>query len=217
MPMHRVTIVSLRIVMLRLSLVIFCFIPYLAVAELASVDIYSDEQLLTLIRTDRYLEQVQTDDCQLVQDIEARAEILKQPMYQFLWGEMLNHGVCVPKHASRGMKQLQIAAEQGSAEAMLKLAEYYYHGKMVVKDKNRAVQYVMPAAANGDVPARLMLVRLFSEGYGSPVDYKLGYHWLYNSVFNDEATQKQATSLLQNLAAKMPASIVERAQQPQLH
>ena len=203
--------------MLRISLLILSFISYIAVAEMASVDIYNDEQLLKLIRTNQYLQQVKADDCQLVQDIEARAEVLKQPMYQFLWGEMLNHGVCVPQHASRGMKQLQIAAEQGSAEAMLKLAEYYYHGKMVVKDKNRAVQYVMPAAANGDVPARLMLVRLFGEGYGSPVDYKLGYHWLYNSVFNDEATQKKATSLLQKLAAKMPASIVARAQQPQLH
>ncbi len=217
MPMHRVTKVSLRIVMLRLCLFVLCLLPNLAMAELTSVDIYSDEQLLKLIRNDVYLKQVKLDDCQLVQDIEARAEILKQPMYQFLWGEMLNYGVCVDKHASRGMKLLQTAAEQGSAEAMLKLAEYYYHGQMVVKDRNRAVQYVMPAAANGDVPARLMLVRLYGEGYGSPVDYQLGYHWLYNSVFNDAASQKKATSLLQMLAAKMPASIVERAQQPQLH
>jgi len=45
----------------------------------------------------------------------------------------------------------------------------------------------------------------------------MGYHWLYNSIFDDEIQQKKATSLLQQLAVKMPTSIVERAQQQQLY
>ncbi|NKF49457.1 sel1 repeat family protein [Shewanella sp. WXL01] len=185
--------------------------------DIEAYDIYGDEVLTELIRRDRYLQRVEDDECQLVQDIEAKAEVLRQPLYQFLWGEMLNHGVCVPKHSARGMALLQTAAEQGSAEAMVKLAEYYYSGKLVITDKNRAVQYVLPAAANGDIRARLMLVRLFGEGYGSPRDYELGYHWLYNSYFDDSAQHKQAMSLLKMLAAKMPESIVKRAQQPQLY
>jgi TPR repeat protein len=203
--------------MLRICLLLLSVFSINVFAVTEAVDIYSDQQLISLIRSNQYLQRVKADDCQLVQDIEARAEVLQQPMYQFLWGEMLNNGVCVKAHPSRGMALLQTSAEQGSAEAMVKLADYYYRGKLVVKDPNRAVQYVLPAAANGDLTARMTLVRLFGEGYGSPADYELGYHWLYNSIFDDDAQQKKASSLLQMLAAKMPASIVARAQQPQLY
>ncbi|KVX03001.1 tetratricopeptide repeat protein [Shewanella frigidimarina] len=203
--------------MLRICLLLLSVVSINVFAVTEAVDIYSDQQLISLIRSNQYLQRVKADDCQLVQDIEARAEVLQQPMYQFLWGEMLNNGVCVKAHPSRGMALLQTSAEQGSAEAMVKLADYYYRGKLVVKDPNRAVQYVLPAAANGDLTARMTLVRLFGEGYGSPADYEFGYHWLYNSIFDDDAQQKKASSLLQMLAAKMPASIVARAQQPQLY
>ena len=37
------------------------------------------------------------DECQLVQDIEARAVKVAMPSYQFLWGDMLAYGVCVKK------------------------------------------------------------------------------------------------------------------------
>ncbi|MCL1114631.1 MULTISPECIES: tetratricopeptide repeat protein [Shewanella] len=203
--------------MLRISLVLLSLLSLNAFALTEAVDIYSDKQLISLIQSNQYLQRVKADECQLVQDIEARAEILQQPLYQFLWAEMLNHGVCVKAHPSRGMMLLQTSAEQGSAEAMVKLADYYYRGKLVMKNPNRAVQYVLPAAANGSLSARMMLVRLFSEGYGSPTDYEMGYHWLYNSIFDDDAQQKKASSLLQVLAAKMPASVVARAQQSQLY
>lgn len=203
--------------MLRLSLALLSLISVNVFALTEAVDIYSDKQLISLIHSDQYLQRVKADDCQLVQDIEARAEVLKQPLYQFLWGEMLNNGVCVSAHPSRGMMLLQTSAEQGSSEAMVKLADYYYRGKLVVKNPNRAVQYVLPAAANGNVAARMLLVRLFGEGYGSPTDYEMGYHWLYNSIFDNDAQQKKASSLLRMLAAKMPASRVARAQQPQLY
>ncbi|GGQ08869.1 tetratricopeptide repeat protein [Shewanella litoralis] len=203
--------------MLRISLVLFSLISTHAFALTEAVDIYSDQQLISLIQSNQYLQRVKADDCQLVQDIEARAEVLQQPLYQFLWGEMLINGVCVKTHPSRGMMLLQTSAEQGSSEAMVKLADYYYRGKLVVKDPNRAVQYILPAAANGNLAAKMMLVRLFGEGYGSPTDYEMGYHWLYNSIFDNDAEQKKASSLLQVLAAKMPASIVARAKQPQLY
>ncbi|WP_165872349.1 SEL1-like repeat protein [Shewanella frigidimarina] len=203
--------------MLRICLLLLSVVSINVFAVTEAVDIYSDQQLISLIRSNQYLQRVKADDCQLVQDIEARAEVLQQPMYQFLWGEMLNNGVCVKAHPSRGIALLKTSAEQGSAEAMVKLADYYYRGKLVIKDPNRAVQYVLPAAANGDLTAIMTLVRLFGEGYGSPADYELGYHWLYNSIFDDDAQQKKASSLLQMLAAKMPASTVARAQQPQLY
>ncbi|WP_442800684.1 tetratricopeptide repeat protein [Shewanella sp. AS1] len=181
-----------------------------------AVDIYSQEQLIDMIRDKSYLIRVKGDKCQLVQDIEARAEVLKQPLYQYLWAEMLSHGICVKANPPRGISMLRDAAEQGSAEAMVRIAEYYHDGKFVIQDRQRAVQYVLPAAASGDLPARMMLVKLFGEGYGSPRDYEMGYHWLYNDVFSDEATKQEAVKLLKVLAAKMPPSAVERARQEHL-
>ncbi len=190
--------------------------PAVSWANTQAVDIYSQEQLVELIRTKQYLTRVIGDDCQLVQDIEARAEVLKQPLYQYLWAEMLNHGICVKANPPRGISMLRDAAEQGSAEAMLRMAEYYHDGQFVMQDRERAIHYVMPAAANGDLPARLMLVRLFGEGYGSPRDFEMGYHWLYNDVFSDEATKEKALELLKVLEQKMPPSAVARAKQEHL-
>ncbi|MGL4473455.1 MAG: tetratricopeptide repeat protein [Shewanella sp.] len=187
-----------------------------AIATIEAVDIYSDAQLLSLIRTQTYLQRVKTDDCQLLQDIEARAMVLKQPLYQFLWGEMLNHGVCVTADPRYGMSILQMSAEQGSSEAMVKIAEYYHDGRFVIQNKHRAVQFVLPAAANGDQQARIMLVRLQAQGYGSPMDYEMGYHWLFNEVFANTKTKLEALRLLQQLETKMPASAVSRAQQQRL-
>ncbi|GIU22022.1 tetratricopeptide repeat protein [Shewanella sp. MBTL60-007] len=185
-------------------------------ATTKAVDVYTQEQLVDLIRTKRYLTQVKGDDCQIVQDIEARAEVLKQPLYQYLWAEMLNYGICVKANPPRGISMLKTSAEQGSAEAMVRMAEYYHDGKFVIEDKQRAVQYALPAAATGDLPARMMLVRLFGEGYGSPRDYEVGFHWLYNEVFSDETMQAEAINLLKVLEAKMPPSAVARAKKEHL-
>lgn len=181
-----------------------------------AVDVYTQEQLVELIRSKSYLTQVKGDDCQIVEDIEARAEVLQQPLYQYLWAEMLNYGICVKANPPRGIAMLKTSAEQGSAEAMVRMAEYYHDGKFVIEDKQRAVQYTLPAAATGDLPARMMLVRLFGEGYGSPRDYEVAFHWLYNEVFSDEATQAEAINLLKVLEAKMPPSAVARAKKEHL-
>ena len=208
--------VSSKIMSRYLLLSIVALTPALSWAETRAVDIYSQEQLIELIRTKQYLTRVTGDDCQLVQDIEARAEVLKQPLYQYLWAEMLNHGICVKANPPRGISLLRDSAEQGSAEAMLRIAEYYHDGQFVIKDRERAIHYVMPAAANGDLPSRMMLVRLFGEGYGSPRDFEMGYHWLYNDVFSDEVTKQKALELLKVLEQKMPPSAVARAKQEHL-
>lgn len=207
---------STRTVLRYLLITILSLSPMLAWAETKALDIYSQEQLIELIRTKQYLTRVKGDDCQLVQDIEARAEVLKLPLYQYLWAEMLNYGICVKANPPRGISLLRNSAEQGSAEAMVRIAEYYHEGTFVIQDKERAIQYVLPAAANGDLPARLMLVRLFGEGYGSPRDFEMAYHWLYNDVFSDEATKKEALELLKVLEQKMPPSAIARAKQEHL-
>ena len=203
---------SLGLFMIKVALsALLLLVMTTANAEMKSIDIYSEQQLLDLIVKEAYLDRVKLDDCQLLQDIEAKAEILKEPLYQFLWGEMLNYGVCTAANPSRGMSILKQAAHQGSLEAMVKVAQYYHDGRFVVQNKERAVQYVLPAAANGNQIAAMMLVRLLFEGYGSPRDYGSAYHWLYQQVFSDQNRKMEAIKLLQGLEARMPASYVARA------
>lgn len=195
----------------RVIATIFCLFATIVSAEMRYIDIYTEKQLLDLIVKEAYLDRVKQDECQLVQDIEARAEILKEPLYQFLWGEMLNAGVCIDENPAKGMILLKQSAAQGSPEAMVKLAEYYQSGRYVVQDKARAVHYLLPAAASGNQKAAIMLARLLSQGYGSPRDYESAYRWLYNQVFSDLDKKLEAIKLLQGLEARMPASYVQRA------
>ena len=193
---------------------IFVLSPFVR-AELKAIDIYSVKQLSELIRTHRYLQQVKKDDCQLVQDIEAKAEVLKEPLYQFLWGEMLITGTCIKADKQRGMQLVKDSANQGSVEAMFRLARYYDEGDLVIKNKDKAVRYALPAAAGEYIPAQMMLVRLLVEGYGSPFDYELSYRLLYHTTFDDNVTKNKAEHLLRQLAKKMPVSVIERAKRGQ--
>ena len=180
-------------------------------AELQAIDIYSVKQLSDLIKTNEYLQRVKQDDCQLVQDIEAKAEVLKEPLYQFLWGEMLNTGTCIIADKKRGMTLVRDSANQGSVAAMYRLARYYDEGDLVIENKSKAIKYALPAAAGEHIPAQIMLVRLYVDGFGSPFDYELSYRFLYHNTFNDNVTKNKAEKLLRQLAKKMPQSVVERA------
>lgn len=54
----------------------------------AVVPLYKESDLIQWFASNRHLAQVKKDDCQLVQDIEARARIVGSPAYQFLWGDL---------------------------------------------------------------------------------------------------------------------------------
>ncbi len=73
------------------------------VDDLQVVQLYTQDELLALIRQNLHLKRVKDDDCQLVKDIEARADIMKLPSYQFLFGDMLAYGVCVPLNVESGL------------------------------------------------------------------------------------------------------------------
>jgi len=63
------TLLSLRVVMLRTALVaLLPLVSSMCFAETQAVDIYSQDQLLEMIRGEKYLARVKQDDCQLVQD-----------------------------------------------------------------------------------------------------------------------------------------------------
>ncbi|WP_421132604.1 tetratricopeptide repeat protein [Alteromonas sp. A079] len=182
--------------------------------EIRAVQLYSQDALIKMINENTHLDQVVADRCQLVQDIEARAEVLKVPAYQFLWGDMLAWGVCIDAEPARGIGYMEDAASQGLPAALEQLGRYYATGTLVQQDKARAVVYLREASALQSLKAQIRLVELFLEGHGSPYDYEDAYHWLYNAITNDKAQHKKIASQLAALEELMHPRAVREAKRP---
>ncbi len=183
--------------------------------ELKAVQLYTQDELIRMINANTHLDRVVLDRCQLVQDIEARADVLKVPAYQFLWGDMLAWGVCVDAEAERGVEYMQMAAEQGLPAALEQLGRYYSQGKLVQQDRKRAVVYLREASALGNLKAQMELADLFVAGYGSPYDYEDAYHWLYNAVTDDKEKHAKIASYLSELEKLMHPKAVRAARRPE--
>ena len=182
--------------------------------ELRAVQLYDQDKLIEMIDANTHLNKVVEDRCQLVQDIEARADVLKVPAYQFLWGDMLARGVCVDAEPARGISYMEDAANQGFPAALEQLGRYYAKGTLVQQDKSRAVVYLREASSLQNLNAQIRLVELFLEGYGSPYDYEDAYHWLYNSVTDDKQKHQQIAGYLSQLEALMHPKAVRAARRP---
>lgn len=180
----------------------------------AAVPLYTESELIALINKNVHLQRVKADDCQLVQDIEARANKMALPSYQFLYGDMLAYNVCVERNVNLGVYYMRKSAEQGLAAALEQLGRYYDTGRLVQQDKAMAITYLREASAQGNLKAQLRLVKLFNDGYGSPRDFEDAYRWLFNAMVADKATHKKIENALTKLAQKMPDSVVERARLP---
>lgn len=176
-----------------------------------AVQIYKQDELIALINENTHLDRVVVDECQLVEDIEARAEKVKIPAYQFLWGDMLAWGICVPRDVELGVHYMWQSAEQGLAAALEQLGRYYYRGILVQTDLEKAVVLLKESASLGFVKAQLQLVELLIQGAGSPHDYEDAYRWLHHAIIADRSQHRQASLLLAQLAKRMPPRIVERA------
>ena len=60
------------------TILLFILMPASVTAqELEAVQLYTQDELLALIKTNSHLKRVRQDDCQLVNDIEARADIMQ--------------------------------------------------------------------------------------------------------------------------------------------
>jgi len=182
--------------------------------ELEAVQLYSQDELIKMINQNAHLERVVADRCQLVQDIEARADIMRVPAYQFLWGDMLAWGVCVDNNPVQGIFYMQEAANQGLPAALEQLGRYYANGTLVQEDKQRAVIYLREASALGSLKAQILLAELFIDGYGSPYDFKDLYHWLYNAVTNDSNMHQKIAIYMRELEYLMHPRAVRSARRP---
>lgn len=203
---------------IALALVMLSTTSFSAIADdLKVVQIYKQSELIGWINKNQHLNKVVEDRCQLVEDIKARAEIVKIPAYEFLWGDMLAWGVCVEKNATLGLHYIEQSARQGLPAGLEQMGRYYANGILVQKDMKRALEYLREGSAGGNLNAQLQLVELFNQGYGSPLDYGDAYHWLHNAVIADDKTHKKASLALAKLAEKMPEKVVKRAMRPLEH
>lgn len=201
--------------MLSLTLALLLSVAPVALAqELEAIQLYSQDELLALIQTNSHLKRVRTDDCQLVRDIEARADIMQLPAYQFLYGDMLAYAVCVPRNVERGWDLMLQSAAQGLPEGLEQVGRYYHIGRFVQPDLDKAIVYLREASALGNLNAQLRLAQILVDGYGSPVDFEQSYRWLHHAVTADAAKHKQIQQLLAQLAQKMPAKVVANAKRP---
>ena len=182
--------------------------------EIKAVQLYTQDELINMINRNEHLDRVVIDRCQLNQDIEARAEVLKVPAYQFLWGDMLAWGVCVEADPERGVDFMRQAADQGLPAALEQLGRYYSKGTLVQQHRKRAVIFLREASALGNLKAQMQLAELFIDGYGSPYDYQDAYQWLYNAVTADKQTHQTIATYLKELEKLMHPRAVRAARTP---
>ncbi|MDO6444757.1 tetratricopeptide repeat protein [Colwellia sp. 1_MG-2023] len=195
-------------------LLFFCsYMPNVYGAKLNVVQIYTDDVLLDLIKENKHLSQMVVDECQLVQDIEARAVISHKPAFQFLWGDMLAFGVCVKKNVPLGLHYMRESADQGLPEALEQLGRYYHVGKFMQPDIRQAIIFLKEAASLDNLKAQIRLAEIYNAGEGSPLDFPELYAQLHHSVTDDKKTHKKITHLLTGLAEKMPERVVNAAKE----
>ncbi|OOF13137.1 flagellar protein MotX [Salinivibrio proteolyticus] len=176
-----------------------------------AVPVYEESELIALFETNSHLERVRQDECQLIQDIEARATRVGSPAYEFLYGDMLAWGVCVDQDAELGVYYMKLAAQQGLPAALEQLGRYYANGTLVQQDQRRAIPYLREAASLGDTRARILLAELLVDDVGSPLDYEDAYRWLYQTITADTQTRNRIAQLRAALEARMPQNIIARA------
>ena len=183
--------------------------------ELEAVQLYSDAELVDMFAENTHLRRVEKQDrCQLVQDIEAQANIELRPTYQFLYGDMLAWGICYSQDEALGILYMEKAAQQGLIAALEQLGRYYHQGTRVQKDVDRAILYLREAASLGNIPAQLRLADILIAGQGSPYDFKNAYQWLHQSITADETTHQAIEQRMDKLAQRMPPSVIEEAKSP---
>ncbi|WP_067663919.1 tetratricopeptide repeat protein [Ferrimonas marina] len=198
-----------------LPLLLWC-LPLQAAEPLEAVELYTQDQLLTMLRSNSHLAQVRRDDCQLVEDIEARAKVLKVPAYQMLWADMLLYGVCVERDVDLGFDFLYQSARQGLPDALEQLGRYHIEGRFVVVDEPHGLRLLYQAASLGHERALLSLAAHYAQGKGSPRDYPQVYLWLHETVYDRAEQRQQAQEYKDQLAQRLPPSVREHTRRTAL-
>jgi len=92
---------------------------------------------------------------------------------------MHKYGVGVPQNYAEAARWYRRAAEQGHADAQLKLGHMYKDGVGVPQDRAEALRWYGRAAERGYAYAQLNLGSMYKYGVGVPQDFVLAHKW-YN-------------------------------------
>lgn len=176
------------------------------------IQLYTQDELNSLIGENKHLERIKLDECQFTRDIRDRAQVLQYPAYLYLWADMNFTDTCIKGNVKDGVDALKLAAEKGMPAALYKLGGFYLTGKYVQADYNVAYRHIYQAAALGNDDAKLTLVNLLATHDGNEADYGEAYSMLLRVVFRDKKKHDLAETLLAELRKKMPASEVAKAE-----
>ena len=92
-------------------------------------------------------------------------------------------------------------AEQGNADAQVKLASMYYKGEGTEKDVKKAFSWIKKAAQQGNADTQALLSHMYYNGEGTEKDVKKAFSWI-------EKAAVQGLAYAQNALAFMYYSIL---------
>lgn len=170
---------------------------------LEPVPIYKESELIKWEEAEEHLKRVVQDECQLVEDIIARATRIDLPSYQFLYGEMLTTGTCIDQNINDGVYYITEAAKQGLPHALYRLGQLYSQPKYLQKNNQRAIAMLEEASFLGYLPASILWAELLLQNKGSPIDYPKVYRHLKLSISTGDE-HKKVQFLMSELRNRMP-------------
>jgi len=111
------------------------------------------------------------------------------------------------------VKWYQLAAEQGNADAQLRLGDWYADEKSKSKDYAEAVKWYRLAAENGNVDAQVKLVGWYADGKVVTQNPVVAYMWANIAALNAEPREFQKiVNYRDSIAIKMNAQQIAEAQ-----
>ena len=114
---------------------------------------------------------------------------------------------------ARGHKELSRLASEGNAVAQYQLGRMYAEGRGTSQDDAVAVRWFRKAANQGLPEAQYNLAIRYYDGSGIPKDNVQAHVWASLAATNSTgATQELATSLRDEVAARMTPTEIARAQ-----
>ena len=91
--------------------------------------------------------------------------------FQFLLGEMYQHGWGTPQDYAAAVSWFRKAADQGDAPSQYELGRMYVSGRGVPQDETQGTEWTRKAADQGHAGAQALLAAMYATGQGVPQDY----------------------------------------------
>ena len=113
------------------------------------------------------------------------------------------------KNIPQELKFLTNDAENGIAEAQLKLGMLYAHGQIVPQDDGKARKWLQLAGEKGKFKAQYILGMMLANGQGITKDYVLAHMWYNLSGLQGNIS---ATSQISALEKNMSSERIKQAQ-----